>query len=334
MKIANSIYDVVFKYLMEDTDIAIDILSAILNERIISVEFLPQESITATDKGLNIVKLDFKALVRAKNGSMKTILLEIQKSRTDEHISRFRGYLGGAYLKQEDSLAQENLKKTTYSPITTIYFLGSNLVNVKTPILKVGRSYINVTTNEIIEVKNDFIENLSHDLFVIQIKRLNKMVNTDLEKILDVFNQEKYKTEDGKVFEYTGDTSDPRVNRIVKRLNRAALDSQLLHQMIMEDAYESTLNNFEMEAKEQRAIANQEREARIEQEAIVVHERKAKEKERKAKEQQAKIAEEQTKIAKEQAKIAEEQTRIAEERLLEIEQLKKVIAEATKSKKE
>ena len=37
MKIANPIYDIIFKYLMEDTEIAKDILSLILNENIISV---------------------------------------------------------------------------------------------------------------------------------------------------------------------------------------------------------------------------------------------------------------------------------------------------------
>jgi hypothetical protein len=46
MRIANPIYDVIFKYLMENTDIAKDILSAILGETIISLEMKPQELVT------------------------------------------------------------------------------------------------------------------------------------------------------------------------------------------------------------------------------------------------------------------------------------------------
>jgi hypothetical protein len=37
MKIANPIYDVVFKYLMENTEIAKDILSVILGVTIVSI---------------------------------------------------------------------------------------------------------------------------------------------------------------------------------------------------------------------------------------------------------------------------------------------------------
>jgi hypothetical protein len=44
MLIANPIYDVVFKYMMEDMDIAKGLLSAILKEEIVSLEVRPQES--------------------------------------------------------------------------------------------------------------------------------------------------------------------------------------------------------------------------------------------------------------------------------------------------
>ena len=44
MLIANPIYDIVFKYLMEDLDIAKDILSLILNTEIISLTVQPQET--------------------------------------------------------------------------------------------------------------------------------------------------------------------------------------------------------------------------------------------------------------------------------------------------
>ncbi|MCP4150726.1 MAG: hypothetical protein GY757_23475, partial [bacterium] len=43
MRIANPIYDVVFKYLMEDNDIARLIISTIIRQKVISLEFRPRE---------------------------------------------------------------------------------------------------------------------------------------------------------------------------------------------------------------------------------------------------------------------------------------------------
>ena len=46
MIIANPIYDVVFKYLLEDAEIARDLLSTILGEEVVQLEFKPQETST------------------------------------------------------------------------------------------------------------------------------------------------------------------------------------------------------------------------------------------------------------------------------------------------
>jgi hypothetical protein len=253
MKIANSIYDVVFKYLMEDYDIAKDILSAILNEEIISIEFMPQEATKFTEEGVKSTRFDFKCVVRNRKGELRTVIMEIQKARTDKQIFRFRGYLGNTYMKKVRVISEAGKKEEVSIPITSIYFLGDNLQQATIPILKIDRVYTDLLTGEVLNFKEPFIELLSHDLYVIQIKRLNKMIKTDLEKMLDVFNQEKYQTDDNHILEYTGDTSDPRVERIVNRLNTATLDYDLLDQMIMEDAYEADLraaNNVAREADE------------------------------------------------------------------------------------
>jgi hypothetical protein len=41
--------------------------------------------------------------------------------------------------------------------------------------------------------------------------------------------------------EYNGDTNDPPVKKMIKRLQRAMLDENLLHQMMVEDEIEQTL---------------------------------------------------------------------------------------------
>lgn len=93
------------------------------------------------------------------------------------------------------------------------------------------------------------IERLSHDLYAIQIPRLKMQVRTEVEQMLDVFNQNKYKTSDKHILEYTGDTSNLAVQRMVKYLNRALVtdDYDLLHQMLVEDEIETVLENQKQE---------------------------------------------------------------------------------------
>ena len=62
MIIANPIYDVVFKYLLEDTEIARELLSTILGEHIAILTVKPQETLVKSDSGdIKIFHLDFKA---------------------------------------------------------------------------------------------------------------------------------------------------------------------------------------------------------------------------------------------------------------------------------
>ena len=242
MKIINPIYDVAFKYLMENNQIAIDFLSVLLGINIISLDVQVQEFVDVSEStGLKLFRIDFKAVVRTPSGALVTILIEIQKSKNGFEIERFQSYLGLNYLKQNIVLVEKNMAKKEGYPIIAVYLLGFRLKNVKVPVLKVARQYLNgITQRPLKVVKEDFVEKLSHDLYAIQIPRLKMNVRTDLEKMLDVFNHKKYKTSDSRVFDYTGDTSDPRVARIVKHLGRALIDNDnLLHSMLVEDEIEA-----------------------------------------------------------------------------------------------
>ena len=120
--------------------------------------------------------------------------------------------------------------------------------------MKVERQYLNGISNRKLKTtaKNDFVERLSHDLYAIQIPRLKMQARTEVEQMLDVFNQNKYKTSDKHVLEYTGDMSNPNVQRMVKHLNRALItdDYDLLHQMLVEDEIENLLESKDQEHEE------------------------------------------------------------------------------------
>jgi hypothetical protein len=107
MIIANPIYDVVFKYLLEDADIARDLLSTILGEEVVHLEFRPQETSTESSEGIKILRLDFKATIKKKDGTLFKVLIELQKSKQVFDVMRFRRYLGDNYRK-EDQLVEKD----------------------------------------------------------------------------------------------------------------------------------------------------------------------------------------------------------------------------------
>lgn len=101
MIIANPIYDVVFKYLLEDVDIARGLLATILGEEILSLEVKPQETSTETAGGIHILRFDFKAVLQKKNGTQQKVLIELQKAKQAFDVMRFRRYLGDNYRKED-----------------------------------------------------------------------------------------------------------------------------------------------------------------------------------------------------------------------------------------
>ena len=276
MIIANPIYDIVFKYAMEDPEIAKDLLSLLLKINIVKIEMLPQEITSETRKGIRIFRLDFKATIKTETGEILTVLIEIQKSKKGLKLIRFRRYLSLTYRNEQEIVTDKGAKEKTCLPITTVYFLGYRLMNIRVPVAKIAREYRNALTDKPLKLtkkldnntkikikpKENFVEQLSHDMYVIQIPRLKKMVQTDIEKVLDVFSQTKYRTTDNHFLEYTGDISDPRVARLVKRLQRGTLDDDLLRAMEAEDEVESMFEEKDKEFEDMSKAREEERKAK------------------------------------------------------------------------
>ncbi len=75
MLIANPIYDVVFKYLMEDAKVAKLLIGRIIDQEIIELEFRPQEFIMQAHRPaglqsskLTFYRLDFSAKIKTDDG--------------------------------------------------------------------------------------------------------------------------------------------------------------------------------------------------------------------------------------------------------------------------
>ncbi len=203
MIIANPIYDVVFKRMMENDRIAKFFIGTLLDQSIESVEVKPQEFTYVNElAGLAVFRLDFIATIIDSNGQTKKVLIEIQKAQNQIDLMRFRNYLGEQYKKQESIDG-----KTVALPITTIYILGFTLPEIISPCIKVARSYTDLINKTTIDTKSDFVEKLTHDCFVVQVERITARYQTRLDKLLSVFEQANF-VDEKKIIKEFNHTTD------------------------------------------------------------------------------------------------------------------------------
>ena len=256
MHIANPIYDVVFKYLMDDSKIARLFISTIIGEKIISLDFLPQEKVVELEnRSLTVYRLDFSAKIQTADG-YKNVLIEIQKAKFATDIMRFRRYLGEQYQKKENVYRTMIMGKETKKamPILSIYFLGHKLEHITVPIIKVQRQYYDVTTGEEIKQREEFIESLTHDSFIIQIPHLRQKYQTEVEQLLSVFDQ-KNATSDHHILNVKEQDFPEKYRPLIRRLQRAIAEPHVRETMEIEDEILEDLQDLEREiAKKDKTI--------------------------------------------------------------------------------
>lgn len=190
MKIVNPIYDYAFKYLMQNERMAKKVLSVILEMEILSVELGQKEYVVSDDRrGLTLYRLDFKAEVIDTDGKKQKILIELQKSKFDTDIQRFRTYLGTNYMERKSVIEEKAEKYHPALQIVTIYILGYNLPDIPFLAVTVNRQIINSVSKEELNIDSQFINLLTHRSHIIQVRRLPQNRQSRLEKFLTLFNQ-------------------------------------------------------------------------------------------------------------------------------------------------
>ena len=255
MIIANPIYDVVFKRLMENEKVAKFFIGTLLEQTIETIEVRPQE-FTYTDKlaGLAVFRLDFIATIKTESGNYKKVLIEIQKAKNHIDLMRFRNYLAEQY-KNEDQVNNESL----ILPITTIYILGFKLPEIESSCIRVKGSYFDLVNKTPISQKSDFIEKLSHDCYVVQVERITDRYQTRLDKLLSVFEQRNF-TDDREItknYKHRPDLEE--IQTITEILHYVGTDPEERKQIeIEQEAWRSVNAMFEQkEEKYQRALEKQ-----------------------------------------------------------------------------
>ena len=234
--IANPVYDVVFKYLMEDNAIAKLMVSSIIGENILHLKPKPQEYTIEQIKAegenpLSVYRLDFAATIETEKGAHKLVTIEMQKAGLPTDIMRFRRYLGDRYC-DESNRSDDGKALQIY----TIYFLGKDLGICDTPVLSVFPEIRDVATKTIVEDKSDFIQLLNHKCWIVQINCLKQRRRNELEMLLSVFDQSNL-TDDNHILNVQEEDFPEKYRPIIRRLKAAASNRTIKKQMREEDGF-------------------------------------------------------------------------------------------------
>ncbi len=292
MKIVNPLYDNAFKYLMENEKFARKVLSVILDQEVEEVTLGHQETVFPDQKRhLTLFRLDFKAVIKEQDGTRKTVLIELQKSKYSTDIQRFRNYLGANYMtkkKGSGRVAETPAGYQSAYPIITIYILGYNLDDLPYMAVTVNRDVINSVSKEKIMVKSFFIEHLTHQSHIIQVRRLPDQRRTRLEKFLTLFNQ-AWCLDEGYIIDLQQVPEE--FSDIAEYLQGPLMDEKFRRNLVAEEEIDTIFD--EQEAKYLEKIAEAEKvlkEARIRENELKLEKKKAEKREQQERNQKESLA--------------------------------------------
>ena len=286
MLIANPIYDVVFKYLMEDEKVARLLISAIIGEEILSLGFQSQElsgeleqakrrrsskktkSAISESTNLTVYRLDFSAVIKTDEGE-KVVIIEIQKAKLLNDIIRFRRYLGAQYANGNYAYSTRTASgkkiKAGY-PIIGIWFLGERLDGfIGIPVIEIARTVRDRRTGEELSGKDVFIEGLTHKGFIVSIPDLPGKRRNELETLLSVFDQSAYTDSTHHLLNVNEEDFPEKFRPLIRRLQKAASEPSVRQKMDMEDDFLSELQTYERELAEERKQKEEERKQKEEE---------------------------------------------------------------------
>jgi len=307
MQIANPIYDTVFKYMMSDNKVAKSLLSAIIGEKIVKLDFTSTEytlkvdvdkrQINRTLEQIVVCRFDFAAKIKTDTGAYKTVIIELQKAKFATDIMRFRRYLGTMYQSAENAYDKKRVKARQ---IYCIYLLNYEIGLSDSPIIKVDYIVSDLTTGEELNKKNEFIESLNHKSWIVQVRKLKEKRRNELENLLSIFDQNNI-TNDQHILNIDESQFPKEYQHIIRKLREACESKQVREEMQMEDDY---INELLMKDE---IIAEQEKELEEKEKAL---------------EEKEKALEEKEKTIEEKEKALEENKKTMETMQKEIERLK------------
>jgi hypothetical protein len=273
MQIINPIYDQAFKYMMDNEGIAKKVLSIILGQQVLSIQSKPQETKSIDKKrDIPLSRFDFKAIIQDDEGKQVNVLIELQKSNRPDPIVRFRRYLGKNYIRKETFINPQGIEETRVLPIITIYLLGYKLAEYDTPAILVNNTVIDTVNNVQIDLKNEFVQLLTHPSYILQIERLRPERRTRIEKFLSIFDQGK-RTDEDYILDIGEEEDEEDMKAIKNHLNRATQDEEMIRVLELEEDIDQEFEKLEATLElakqgEEEALRQKEEALRQKEEAL------------------------------------------------------------------
>jgi hypothetical protein len=324
MQIANPIYDTVFKYMMSDSRVAKTLLSAIIGEKIVELDFTSTEytlkagvepsRIDRTLEQLTVCRFDFAAKIETQGGEYKTVIIELQKAKFATDIMRFRRYLGEMYQNADNTYDALRIKARQ---IYCIYLLNYDIGVSDSPVIKVDYKVRDLATGEELDGKNEFIGSLTHTTWIVQVRQLRERRRTELENLLSIFDQNN--TSSDKHILNVNENLFPEASRhIIRKLREACESKKVRSQMQMEDDYiNELLIKDEIIAENKKTIVEKDKEIEEKNKSLTEKDKTIEEKD--------KSLTEKDKAIEEKDKAIEGKDKAIEEKDKEIEELKRLL---------
>ncbi|MCL2434773.1 MAG: hypothetical protein FWD09_01380, partial [Lentimicrobiaceae bacterium] len=322
MHIANPIYDVVFKYMLEDNKVAKLFLSAIIGENITELGFSAHEHIVEIQPPpqekermpLTVCRLDFSAKIETETG-FKTVIIELQKAKYLSDLMRFRRYMGLHYQNPDNSYDNDPEKARQ---IYCIYFLDYGMDLPKRPVLKVDYKVQDAYTGDEFPATGEFVAGLHHRSWIVQIRQLKKRRRNDLEKILSIFDQSNLMNK--YILDVDEDNYPEEYQQIIRRLRKAMEDPKQRRAMELEEDVIKELQDKErkIEAKskllmeKELMIAEKEQTIADKEQTIADKEQTIADKEQTIADKEQTIADKEQTIADKEQTIADKEQTIAD----------------------
>ncbi len=300
--IPNPIYDVVFRYLMQDYDSAMIILSTLINEKIIKLDFQPltyakkkttdentqqaerlkdkrfekerkdiqsDSSLSETDKQKKISEITIKdpkngkdikllhhdtaTVIEKENGEEELVIIELQKVAIETDIFRFKQYISENFQKKRkvettDPDTGQKVEIDFPYRLIPIFILNFEIeAEISDLMIKTRQIKTGIFTGKELNKKNEFIDNLSYELYVIQLPYLNDMdkfgfesdeYRSKLYALLKLFDQQAKKTDNEYRLRVFRRLFPKFLDHVIERLQRADIHNPNLEkQMQAEDHY-------------------------------------------------------------------------------------------------
>ena len=162
--------------------------------------------------------------------------------------------------------------------------------------LKVSREYLDAVTGQRLAEREEFVEALSHDCWVVQVPLLPSRRRSDLERLLSVFDQALQVPGNRKLLEVGERQVPERYVPVLRRLEGAAASVEVADSMALEDEVSENWGRMKREIAAGKAALAQER---ADREAAVA-------------EKAAALAEKDAALARERAEREAAQERVAE----------------------